>query len=393
MVEYMGTPPAGEGRWDAPSRVGMLQAVGAVCCTIATIAFSLRAFTRIHITKMSMRADDYLTGISMLMVWAFYAITVCMAKYGGAAHHMWQTTLEEYTAMLQWTLGLATSYILSSEIAKISILVFYHKLSPDNAFRITIKVMIGVLICYSALYILLNIFGCTPVSDAWNITAQAAGTTNCIDKGSFYLAAVVINVCIDFIILFLPLRILINLEIPRRRKISLFLLFATGGFTIIAAIINSVLTVRLFKSDDYNWDITIEMCWMYGELTGCVVAASASSLKPFFSVFLPDLMGMSSKTKSNPQSNMYPHKSREVKRMRDRDYAIELESDDAASGKKNQDDDETQLWAVTPKYKVSSAKTPDSGEPTDYEWPMASPRSADGRINVVREVKITHMSS
>ena len=72
----------------------------------------------------------------------------------------------------QFTLGLAASYILSSEVAKISILMFYFRISPDKRFHLAVGGMIGILSIYSALYILLNIFGCMPISDAWNVASM-----------------------------------------------------------------------------------------------------------------------------------------------------------------------------------------------------------------------------
>lgn len=65
---------------------------------------------------------------------------------------------------------------------------------------------------------------------------QAAGEANCIDKGKFYLAAVVVNVAIDFLILLLPIPVIAPLQMPLRRKISLCLLFATGGLYVLFVI-------------------------------------------------------------------------------------------------------------------------------------------------------------
>lgn len=49
--------------------------------------------------------------------------------------------------------------------------MFYFRISPDKRFHLAVGGMIGILSVYSALYILLNIFGCTPVSDAWNVAS------------------------------------------------------------------------------------------------------------------------------------------------------------------------------------------------------------------------------
>lgn len=49
------------------------------------------------------------------------------------------------------------------------------------------------------------------------------------------------------------------------------------------------MTVTLFSSDNYTRGLSHELSCMYAELAGCVICASASALKPFFTRFLPQL--------------------------------------------------------------------------------------------------------
>lgn len=64
----------------------------------------------------------------------------------------------------------------------------------------------------------------------------------------------------------------------------------TSKSVILVAIYNCTLTVSLFNSNNYTRGLAYELSWMYGELAGCVVCASASSLKPFFVRYLPTLL-------------------------------------------------------------------------------------------------------
>lgn len=115
---------------------------------------------------------------------------------------------------------------------------------------------------------------------------------------------------------------------------------------IFVAIYNCVLTVKLFNSNDYTGGLARELSWMYGELAGCVVCASASSLKPFFVRYIPSLI--SSHFLSNGDSASAGNQlSREGKAGRMRQDAYELDSLHGASAEKKgqSDDDEAQLWA------------------------------------------------
>lgn len=117
--------------------------------------------------------------------------------------------------------------MLSSDLAKISLLFFYHRLCPERNFRILVQTLVGLFCIYALVYAMISMFGCQPINASWDLAAQATG--KCVDKFGFFLAASVANVIMDIVILLLPLRIVVPLQIPRRQKISLLFLFTTGG--------------------------------------------------------------------------------------------------------------------------------------------------------------------
>lgn len=151
---------------------------------------------------------------------------------GGCGRNIWQVTETEYEELLKWTVPVNIFYMLSSDFAKLSLLVFYLNLSPDRMFRIVVK-MIGLcFVLYAVAYALTSIFSCSPVYASWDLAAAASSTASCINKEMFYLAASIANICMDVIILLVPLRIVVPLQIPKRQKVSLLLLFATGGLYV-----------------------------------------------------------------------------------------------------------------------------------------------------------------
>ncbi|KAJ4244742.1 hypothetical protein NW762_014318 [Fusarium torreyae] len=343
---FMMEPPKGQDRWDADTRRTTQIILGACLFTFGTIVYGLRIFTRVRLLKNPLRLDDFLTGASMIACWVFYACTTGMVAQGGCATNFWQVRQSEYETLMKWTIPVNIFYMLSSDLAKISLLFFYLRLSPERNFRIVIHVLIGLFALYALIYAMISLFGCQPIKASWDLAAQATG--KCVDKFGFFLAASVANVVMDLIILLLPLRIVIPLQIPRRQKMSLLFLFTTGGFVIIVAIYNCVLTVQLFSSLNYTWGLSYELCWMYAELTGCVICASASSLKPFFKKCLPGMFsshGASYGGASHGQTGgSHALKSRRQLSRKQAD-AIELQSgDDSESGRKVTDDDEATLW-------------------------------------------------
>lgn len=135
--------------------------------------------------------------------------------------------------------------MLSTDFAKVSLLVFYLQLSPDNGFRWLVHGLITCFALYGVIYAFISIFGCSPIYAAWDLAAQE--TARCINKTQFFLAASIANVFMDAIILLIPLRIVLPLQIPTRQKVSLVLLFATGGLYVFIALL-----LLKFRETDAN---------------------------------------------------------------------------------------------------------------------------------------------
>ncbi|KAH7254905.1 hypothetical protein B0J15DRAFT_559357 [Fusarium solani] len=343
---YMMPPPEGEDRWAAGSMAPAQVVIGAVLFAFGSVIYGLRIYTRVGIMNNSLRLDDYLTGAALFSCWMFYACTMGMVAQGGCGINFWQVSQAKYQILLKWTIPVNIFYMLSSDLAKISLLFFYLRLCPERTFRRIVQVLAGLFITYAVVYAIISLFGCQPIKASWDLVAMATG--KCVDKFGFFLAASVANVVMDLVILLLPLRIVIPLQIPRRQKLSLLLLFTTGGFVIIVAIYNCVLTIKLFSSANYTWGLAYELCWMYAELTGCIICASASSLKPFFKKCIPGIFSSLGASYGGPSHNTTKgsHAIRSRRQLsRRQSNAIELESgDDSESGRKIGDDDEAKLW-------------------------------------------------
>lgn len=118
-------------------------------------------------------------------------------------------------------------YSLSVTAAKLSLLILYLRLSPDRWFRAVTMSLIGFASAYALAYLFLIIFSCSPVQASWDLSARTGAT--CINKNIVYLVLSATNIIMDIVCLVLPLKIIIPLQMAWRQKISLILLFATGG--------------------------------------------------------------------------------------------------------------------------------------------------------------------
>ena len=92
-----------------------------------------------------------------------------------------------------------------------------------------------------------GLFQCSPIAFAWDHTIEGGTCFNVI--ALFYTNAG-LNIFQDFLIYILPMRMLYQLQIPKRQKVALMVVFAVGGFVCVTGIIRLVYLKTASVSSD-----------------------------------------------------------------------------------------------------------------------------------------------
>jgi hypothetical protein len=74
-----------------------------------------------------------------------------------------------------------------------------------------------------------TIFQCVPVAAFWD---KGIKNPHCTDSTAFWYAYCIINILTNASILALPIREVSKLQLPRREKIGLMLVFLLGGLSV-----------------------------------------------------------------------------------------------------------------------------------------------------------------
>ncbi|KXH64122.1 integral membrane protein [Colletotrichum salicis] len=178
-------------------------------------------------------------------------------------------------------------------------------------------------------------------------------TAQCVDKETIYMIISITNIVMDMVILLLPLKIVIPLQMARRQKASFILLFTTGTFVCASAIKRTIILPPLLKSADYNWDVAEQFNWSFLKANAGIVCASVPGLKPFFVRYLPSFIssritGSNDKSgkKSLPYSTVIEN-NRKRRNLQSESYELQSHDDlpEGSSGKAGSSDDEAKLWS------------------------------------------------
>ncbi|KAI1323163.1 hypothetical protein F5Y16DRAFT_384598 [Xylariaceae sp. FL0255] len=132
-----------------------------------------------------------------------------------------------------------------------------------------------------------TVFQCTPIAKAWEFDLK--GT--CISRKVLFTTSSSFTIATDLIMLALPLRIFIDLKIPRRTKIALMVVFLLGFFTTLTGTIRLAILVEGFFSlkTVFNPDGSIGFVTSAVETNLALITASAPALRPLLRSWFPRL--------------------------------------------------------------------------------------------------------
>ncbi|KAI5205513.1 hypothetical protein E4T42_00453 [Aureobasidium subglaciale] len=188
-------------------------------------------------------------------------------------------------------------------------MLLYRRLFPIQNFYWRWWAVFLFAIGYSVAGILTEIFDCTPVHFQWDIFAEG----KCINRPAFYIANAVCNSVSDLLILALPIPIVWNLALTRKKKITLSLVFAMGSAGCIVSIIRlrSIIAYLQQGDGDLTYTITDFVVWSAIETMMSMVCTCVPTLKPLFERYFRGIFSGSTHD-SKPTGQYYRTDERQI---------------------------------------------------------------------------------
>jgi hypothetical protein len=162
----MGVPPGMEDVAGISGHASQ-QAVYGVCVvfTILTALMVIaRMCTRVFIAKQTGLDDGF------IVLAAVFALMYCITTYNqaeqGMGLHVWDPRID-MVSMSIWFWGALWSYYAALGFTKLSILLQYLRIFPQENFRKACYVMIGVTVIWTLWAVLSSMIMCVPVHAFW----------------------------------------------------------------------------------------------------------------------------------------------------------------------------------------------------------------------------------
>jgi len=242
-------------------------------------------------------ADDWAIMVSQAFSVAFIVDVISQTKYGLGKHIADLPPTTDFSESLKlFYFGEAIYYIVVGT-TKVAILFLYLRVAVQKGYRALIWATMAFVTLTFVAFVVAGLFQCSPITYAWDKTIPG-GT--CFNVTALFYANSGVNIFQDVLIYILPMKMLWEIQLPRKQKMALVIVFAVGGFVCVTGMLrlNSLKTASISK--DPTWDNFGSAIWSAIESNVGIVCASLAHFKPLITRYFPSLMGVRSTHHSKP---------------------------------------------------------------------------------------------
>lgn len=277
---------------DAISDYRTILGVCIVLPIITTLIVLMRLYTRGHILH-SLGFDDWVILASALCAIVYSGLCIGQSRWGlGLPLQLRpKPNLNEYSVINFTGRPFYMVGILGFKVALCWAYLRILKASPNPHYKILILiVMAGAIIGHLAGTLIL-IFQCKPVQKSWQ--PQTKG--KCMPNDATFYGLAAVTIFFDVIIFFLPIPLLLKLNINLKKKIALCCVFLLGLLTTVCSIMRMVQILTIARTGNS----TMLVLWGVIELNVGIILTCIPTLGPLF----PQITGGTSDAPTHSQNN------------------------------------------------------------------------------------------
>ncbi|KXS99882.1 hypothetical protein AC578_4478 [Pseudocercospora eumusae] len=267
-------------------------------CAFGSVAYIMRMVSKIKFpcdrgarVDTDFWWDDLTITIAWLLIIPITVLSNLLNKHG-MGRDVWTIPFDNITLALKIYYFDELLYVVALPTIKIAILCTYLRVFQTSNFRKLIFVVIGLNVAYAVAFFIVTVFQCSPISLAWTHWDNShPGTCDNINALSWASAA--LNIILDVLVVGLPMPMLWNMNLNRRKKILVMLMFGVGSFVTVVSILRLHLLVYFGDSKNLTYDYKQVGDWTVIEVNTALCCACMPGIRNLIRRAFPRLMGTS----------------------------------------------------------------------------------------------------
>lgn len=262
----------------------------------------VRAYTKLCIMR-KVTWDDLTCLSGFLLTVIYYATCVRDVLSGYVGYHSWDVTLGQVAASDFYVLSYVQELVnpLALGFIKLSFFILYLQIfQPLPKMRTVIWINATICIMFYALIFTLNIYFSTPRQGETYFTHSFNPIVKTGIRLSVPFAA--FGLVFDLVIITIPIYGVCQLQLSGRQKLSISLLFLTGGFACVSAMLTLNYRIALQITDDVLRVLVPNLTTSLVEMMIGVICTCAPSFSKTLHEHLPSYKTLKSRLQSSFRS-------------------------------------------------------------------------------------------
>ncbi|KAF4630000.1 hypothetical protein G7Y89_g8141 [Cudoniella acicularis] len=275
---------------------------------VITIIFVVMRIISRRLVSRSFCLDDWAVVVSAILVVPTVGIVTFNASHG-FGQHFWDIPPGNIILLRQLYYASQILYVVNLASSKFSILLLYHRIFVNVRFRLFLNITICWMVFYTFAFLMAVTFQCLPVNIVWDTLASG----KCVNSQALIYTGAALGILEDLIIMVLPISELRHLNLDRRKRVGLCLLFALGSFASITSMIRLKFIIHFGNSIDSTWDNVDVVIWSNIETYTALICACLICMRPLLmrviSFCFPSLITLKEKENPNrPRDSIHSRK-------------------------------------------------------------------------------------
>ncbi|KAF4992794.1 hypothetical protein FGRMN_6896 [Fusarium graminum] len=247
--------------------------------TTTTVVLVLSAFFVVlrflsRYLRIGYGLDDWLSVVALFFVFVTGALNYALIAHG-LGKHVEVVSEQDQVIFLKLLLTFENIYATTVMFVKLALLQMYLRIFPSRRFRQVSAVIAGVVIAWWIAICAVCIFQCDPIKKAWLPLIPG----KCIKLKASFTGNAIPNITTDVVILCMPVKQIIKLQVNMAQKLSLLFIFLLGSFVLFASIYRFT-TLLEFEVTDATWTLASSSAWCVIEVACGTIALCLPTLRP-----------------------------------------------------------------------------------------------------------------
>ncbi|KUJ23923.1 uncharacterized protein LY89DRAFT_726973 [Mollisia scopiformis] len=179
--------------------------------------------------------------------------TDCAMFWGismGFGVHVWNVDSKLNVPLYQFEWIFELLYVVVQSTTKASIVCLYWRLFPQPWLRNVVRFLWVWIAIHFFTFFFTILVQCTPIALVYN----HALTGHCLNAHAIILAAAILVMVEDIILIILPLPLIWKLNVKLSRKLAISLVMSVGLVAVVASAVRLKYVVSFYYDIDQNWD-------------------------------------------------------------------------------------------------------------------------------------------